>query len=96
MHSNLGLASLPGHNRLCALTSDIAKKGWSVLDGWTHAGLIDDLAAAARAHDEQERTRIAAIGPTEKAVIDRSQRRARLRWLSEGDAAERAYLECAA
>lgn len=86
---------LPGHNRLAALADDLAERGWSLLEDWLDQSVVSALATAAVAHDAEDRTRPAAIGSAENAVIDRGYRRARLRWLSGADAAERAYLDAA-
>jgi SM-20-related protein len=70
-------------------------RGWSVIEGWPEASLVDALAEAARAYDAASRTRPAGLGRADERVVDESTRIARLRWLSETGPAERAYLAAA-
>lgn len=86
---------IPGHNQLGHLAGQLTAQGWAILTDWPGAECIAALEAAALRHIEQDRTRPAAIGPIDKAIIDRGQRRAYLRWMAGSDAAETAYLDAA-
>lgn len=86
---------LPGHNRLAALAGDLSLRGWSLLEDWPAAPVISALADTAQIYEAEDHTRPAAIGSTERAVVDRDYRRARLRWLNGVVPSERAYLDAA-
>lgn len=71
--------AVPGDNRIAALADDLARRGWSTLEGWPDAALVDALAEAARAHDAAARTRPAGVGRAGEAVVEPSLRVARLK-----------------
>ncbi|MEZ5666278.1 MAG: 2OG-Fe(II) oxygenase [Alphaproteobacteria bacterium] len=85
----------PGDNRLGALADDLADRGWSILDGWPDPVLVAALADAARRHHAADDTRVAAVGRSDEAVVDRSLRRAEIRWLEGADPLEARFLAAA-
>ncbi|MCA8899879.1 MAG: 2OG-Fe(II) oxygenase [Hyphomonas sp.] len=84
--------SLPGDNRLGAITGDLIAQGWSWQPGLLPEPLYRALRAEILAVDAEDDLAPAGVGREEAFLLDRSIRRSRIAWMDGTTPAQAEFL----